>query len=650
MNFTPGDLMPIQSLVPIKRVSFSLPLTPFFINPASSANARTRGFRGDDFYLQFKSNGPFLAVEDVEVFCGFDAYRTFTSVDLEQQTSNPWNGSRTRSYQFDTGAKTVTVQTDQVGRPTVGNIWPDSTTTATQGAIDKVPPDHIEITLSEAVDNAWLTGELQRWTAESDDFRYATGTGLGTYSYIGQGATRSESDGYLGIIGGGDVVAFGPWFTGTPWGMVGDEGEKWNGQFSSWVNRVRRKNAPVIHSEVSTHDGYAYGGGSNLAVGDSIYRDGYSEMALSEPVGNLWTDGYGVFRESEALDAFPMAAASTNQFRSLLSYTGDGEANELTLVSRTGRRYRVTIQTGRNEYGEDGYEWTTSQSHVLTTLADTLQATLTLEEDEDAWEVRVSRIEEETTIDDQTQWQAVADADAYAQYQKDLQTWQNAWDEWDAGGRVGDAPVKPTEKKNPAYLIGPDVVGNYLLLAATKTRRGSRFGFLPLVYSEETMNDRYRKRTFKLHLTPGTVESYEGGCGLATISGSADLEWSEEYDAETGEQLPREVGLWQLSINGQDWTQESYSEFDSVSFYGSTSKVQTATKIRCEGTHKWSGRFVVSFDAPDRLGKVISSEWTKVAMSVTEEQNQTEALALDPPASGSSLFFEGHRLTYEDEA
>ena len=645
MNFTSNDLMPSQSLVPIKRAWFSLPLTPFFIPAANSANARTRGFRGNDFYLQFKSNGPFVAADDVEVFCGFAAYRTFSSLDLDDDPPGSGSsGSRTRSYLFNTGAKTVTVQTIEVGNPTIGYMWPTSPTTATQGATDNDPPDHTNITLSGAVDKAWLAGELQRWMAEPDDFRDATGNGLGTYSYIGQGATRSESDGYLGIIGGGDVVAFGPWFTGTPWGMVGDEAEKWNGQFSSWVNSVRRKNAPVIHSEVSTHEGYAYGGGSNLAVGRSVYRAGYSEMALSDPVGDLWMDGYGVFQESEALDNFPMSAAAGYDFYNLLSHTGDGEANELTLVSRTGRRYRVTIQTGRNEYDEDGYQWVTSRSYVMTISAATLQATLTLEEDENVWEVRVFRIEEETTIEGQTQWQVVTDIDAYEQSQEDLGAWWIAWDAWVAGGRVGDAPVRPTEKPYPAYLIGPDVAGNYLILAAMKLRSGVRFGFSPLVYSQETMNDRYRKRTFKLHLTPGTVESYEGECGLATISGSADLEWTEEYDAETGEQLPRVIGQWQLIINGQNWTQESYSEFDSVYFYGSTSKVQTATKIRREGTHTWAGRFIVAFDAPDRLGKVLSSDWAKVSMIAADERNETAAVALDPPASGGSLFFEGHRL------
>jgi hypothetical protein len=646
MNFTSNDLTPFPLVVPIKRVNFSLPLTPFFMDRANSANQRTLGFHGDDFYLQFKSSGPYVVQEDAEIFCGFASYRTFTSDDLNeaQPESSASSGTRTKSYVFDRDANQVRLATVEDGHPTIGNIWPDSPTTATQGNPNNDPPDHITITLSDAVGKDWLTGEFQRWMNESDDFRNATGGGLGTYSYIGPGATRSESDGHLGIIGGGDVVAFGPWFSGVPFGMVGDEGEKWNGKFSSWVNRVRRKNAPVIHAEVSMRDGFPDSGGSNLAAGHAIYQEGYAEMELTDPIEDLWMDGHGVYHASAALNSFPMSAASTYDFYGLISHTGDGEANELTLVSRTGRRYRVTIQTGRN-----ADEWLTSQSYVITTDQSTLQATLTLEEDEDAWDVRVARIEEELTIDNQTQWQVVADIESFAQYQSDMQVWQNAWDAWNSGDRVGAAPVKPTEQKHPAALSGPDVGGGFLILAAMKTRSGSRFGFSPLVYSNSTAGDRYRKRTFKLHLTPGTVEPNDGTCGLTTITGSADLEWSEEFDNQTGLQLPRNVGQWQLSIAGKDWTQESYGSFDSVNFYGSTPTIETTTKIRREGSRTWTGRFLVAFDAPDRSGKVLSSEWTKVAMSVTDEQNHAAAVALDPPASGESLFFEGHRLTYADD-
>lgn len=649
MNFTFSDLMPAAPSVRIRAAIFRLPLTPFFNDPAQAANQRTRGFYGDDFYLQYKSSREFLENGSLvdDPICGFDAFRTFSSVDLDETASNPWNGTSTRAYVFDHATNQVRLETVSTGRPTIGITHTRTASTAKQGDVFQSPPAHIEITLADAVDKAWLTGEFQRWMAESEDFRDATGSGLRTYSYIGAGATRSESDGYLGIVGGGDVVAFGPWFSGQPLGMIGDEGEKWNGKFSTWVNLVRRKNAPSIHSESSKYNEAVYSGGSNLAVGASIYREGYAEMSLSDPVGDLWMDGHGVFQESEALESFPMAAAGAYDFYNLLYHTGDGEANELTLVSRTGKRYRVTIETGRYEYGQNGSEWVTSQSHVLTTVASTLIAKVTLEEDAAALEVRVARIEEEVTIDGQTQWEVVADADNFAQYQKDFQTWQTAWDAWDAGGRVGDAPVKPAEQKDPASLIGPDVVGNYLLLAAMKTRRGVRFGFSPLVYSQQTANDRYRKRTFKRHLTPGTVESHEGTCGLATISGSADLEWTEEYDLETGLQLPRQIHQWLLTINGQDWTRESYTSFDSVPFYGSTPVIQTATQRRHEGSHTWSGRFLVAFDVPDPSGKLLESVWTEVSMQVADAENQSQAVTLDPPASGQSRFFEGHRLSFD---
>jgi hypothetical protein len=650
MNLSSNDLMPPRPSVPIKQVWFHLPLTPFFIDPATSSHVRTRGFHGDDFYLQNKSTRLFKkdgTLED-DPICGFAAYRKSTSLDLHEDEF--WSGTLTRSYVFDLDAKQVRAETVQEGNHTIGLTHSRTVNTGKQGNALENPPTHIEITLSDSADKAWLAGEWQRWMDQAVDFRDATGSGLGTYSYIGQGATQSESDGYLGIVGGGDVVALGPWFEGEPFGMVGDEGEKWNGQFSTWVHQVRRKNAPVLHRESSKHDDVVDSGGSNLAVGKSIYREGSAELLLSELIGDLWMDGHGVFQQSGALDSFPMEAAYSYEFHKLMAHTGEGEANELTLVSRTGKHYRVTLQTGRNESNGNGSAWVTNQSHVMTTDETTLKATLTLEEDENAWEIRVARIEQEVTIDDQKQWQVVADADAYAQYVEDLQAWQTAWDAWNDGGRVGDEPIKPDEQKNPATAIGPDVAGNYLLLSAMKTRRGSRFGFSPLVDSEQTADDRYRVRSFQLHLTPGAVESHEGACGLESISGSADLEWSEEFDSESGLQLPRQVSQWQLSINGEDWTQDSHDGFDRVFFPGSIAKVETATQLKHEGINTWAGRFVVGFDAPDPIGQVLSTEWTKAAMTAEEGKNESVAVALDPPEAGTSLFFEGHRLTYtEDE-
>lgn len=617
MNLTFNDLMPGQPATTIRSVSFRLPLTPFFVDEATTGNMRTRSFRGNDFIPQYKNTRRFRengTLED-EPICGFAAYRKSVSVDFDRNRTFPWNGTITRSYVFDRSTNQVRVATVEQGTHAIGLTHTRTANTAKQGDAFQNPPTHVEITLSEPVNKTWLLNEWQRWLGEPEHFRTATGSGLGTYSYIGHGATRSESDGWFGIVGGGDAAAHGPWFSGTPSGMTGDEGGKWNGRFSTWVKRVRRRNAPVVYRESSTSNGVVTIGGEIVAVGDSIYRQGYAEMELSEPVGDLWMDERGVFQQSKALEGFPMSATPSYDFHRLLSHTGDGEANELTLVSRTGKSYRVTLETGRDESGDGGYEWVTRQSHVLTTDTGTLQATLKLEKDEDAWSVRVARIEEGVFIDGHMQWRVVADVDA--------------------------------ESPHPASLIGPDVVGPYLLLAAMKTRRGSRFGFPPLVYSEQTANDRYRMQTFRLHRNPGAVTAHGGGCGVGYVGGSADLEWREVYDMETGQLLPREVIQWQLVLNGLDWTQESYSEFDRVFFTGSTLAVQTATKLRYQGTQALAGRFVVAFDAPDPQGKVIATGWEKAAMIVDDNRNRTALMALYPPLSGESLFFEGHRLTYE---
>jgi hypothetical protein len=655
MTFNTTDLLPKMPRIPVKQASFRLPLTPFFNDETRLGSTHTRGFRGNDFFRQYKTSGPFVSNDDAEIFCGYAAYRKFTSTDLDDDASFKWTGSRTRSYHFDTDSNTASVRTDTDGNPTIGNIWPNSPTTATQGKADNDPPDHIEITLSEEVDKDWLNGELSRWLAMPAQFIEATGNGLGTYAFIGQGATKSESDGWLAIVGGGRCQAHGPWFSGTPFGMVGNEGEKWNGNFSTFISKVTRKNAPCLYQESGIRsDGVVIAPQFNpLAVGRSIYRQGYSELELSEQVGHLWSDAFGVFEDATILAGFPMSPTHAFSLSSLLNYHREGEANELTLISRTGKRYRVTLQAGYSnyEYDEDDWEaepvvtWVTVQSFVLMT-DNSLMATTSVAEIQDAWEIRVARIEEEASINGQLQWTVVADADAYEQYVEDLQNWQQAWNAWNQGGRVGDAPVKPPVMRDPQQLIGPSVTGKFLLLATMKLRRGSRFGFYPFTYAPSTANDRYRKKTFKMHLTPGSVEPYEGGCGLSDLSGNVDYEWSEEYDIQSGLLLPRELQQWTASLNGVDWTQETPLDFELTSFPGSSWAEQSATRQRREGSHTWVGKFLVGFDSPDSRGRIVSTNWVSAGMTINGTTNRTGNISLTPPSSGHSLFFGGHRLTY----
>ncbi|MCP5535378.1 MAG: hypothetical protein H7A51_03990 [Akkermansiaceae bacterium] len=598
MTFYSTDLVPGSYRILLKQAIFRIPLTPFFSRAASSADLRTRGFHGDYFYQQFKSSGPFVDPEDKEIFCGTDAYRVFTSVDLDSEANDPWNGSRTRDYVFDTTNNQVKVETIEVGRPTIGNIWPNSPTTATQGSTDHEPPDHVEITLSEPIEKAWLEGKLGEWLSQSEDFREATGGGMGMYSYIGQGATKSESDGYLATVGGGHVLALPTTFGGTPYGMTGDEGEYWNGNFSAWMQKVWRKNEPIVHREVSEN----YYPDINMRVGPNIYRQGYAEVELSEPVSG-WRDDFGVFNEGEELEDAPLSAASGWDIDNLLNYIGDGKGHELTLVSRTGHQYRVTIEAGSEEWSGEQPQWSTYSTHVLTTNAQTLKVSYEFPDPGQWANLRVVRIEKLV----HNEWKTVSDLN------------EGQW----PGNRIGTTPC-----------------GNFLLLGLIRKRSGIKWGFPEF---DSPWTSRYRKKTSRMHLSPGTVELDSGTCG-GDLSGSYDCEWIEEFDPDTGLQQPRNVTQWSAVINGTDWTPEEppYSAFVP----GGSKVVDTTTRERWEGEHTWQGRFVVAFDGPDNNGKILSQSVMKMGVTFSDDRNRTAETSLDPPTSGSTLFFGGYRLTY----
>ena len=617
MNFSYPDLLSGPLPKSIKSVAFRLPLTPFFIAPGRLARQRTRGFHGDDFMLQNKSTRELNkdgTVRDNPI-CGFAGFRQSVSVDFSQGalSGSGWNGTITRSYLFDRDNNSVQVQTERTGRHTSGLTHTRSVTRSYQNDVLYDPVSQtkldrrIEITLSQPVQRDWLRREWQRWMAEPEAFRDATGTGLGTYSYTGQGATCSESDGFLAIVGGGEVVALGPIFGGTPYGMVGDEAATWNGRFSAWVQKVRRQNAPTLHREQSKNIGYDI----EVDVGASICREGYSEIELAEPLGDVWMDPYGVFEAHRALEDAPMEALRGHDFHEILGYLGAGRAHELTLLSRTGRRYRVTIQSSFSVFNGTSSSWQTVQSHVVTTDPQTLRATLSFDEaDQQGWQVRVARMEQEVMIDGQSAWQTLADL---------------------------------ADGTDPAGKIGADVTGNFLLLATVRRRKGSRFGFAALDGSAPTAF--YRVRTFRLHLSPGSVQVDQGACGSG-LSGAVSLEYADQFDAQTGLELAREVRLCSMIINGVDCTPADYSVWDGSYFSGSTEVLRTAYRIRREATSTRNGRFIVAFDQPNPRGRVESIEWEKVPMAFVNDKNRAAAVALEPPEAGTSLFYEGHRLTY----
>jgi len=582
MNFSESQLRPPQTgFLSAKSVAYRVPHTPFWNDPATNAESKTRAFYGDDFFLQNKSTieyeedlpdnpgeGRFVSNDPI---CGFAAYSLSTAVGYGLSEDD--SGTRELVYVFDETENEVRIETIAVdGHPTGGFNTRTATTSVSGNQYEDDPEKvaYATVTLSGAVNKTTLGDYLDEWRSKPEEFRFLTGNTAG--------ATKSESDGYLAEVGGGDLRARPYTFNAfSASGMTGDIAALWNGNFTAEVSRVTRKNAPVIYREQS--EGHTYEV-TFLSIGSNIYRNGYSEESVSDPITS-YRDDYGIFEDGEGLENSPLFSTSAYTIGDLVGGTGDGNENSVFFISRDGKQYRLTFPT-----------------EVLITDANTLKSPeITIEASGG-----LEKIEQKVEGD----WVVLADVEN------------------------GD---------NPQNLIGYSVRDtNTRLFAVIRRRRGSRYGFLPLDYIGST---RYRVKSYKIHLTPETVILDDGACG-DDVSGSYDAEWYQEHDAVTGLLKPRVVTEWAAVINGEDWTPEDAPS--NVFFSGSTLVTSTATLQRWEGEPITSGRFIVAFDYPIPDGKIISTSTFSAAVSFTGGINVSEEVALLPPASGRSVFFEGFRL------
>jgi len=582
MNFSESQLRPPQTgFISAKSVAYRVPHTPFWNDPATNAESKTRAFYGDDFFLQNKSTneyeedlpdnpgeGRFVSDDPI---CGFAAYSISTTVDYDEESPDPYNGVIELTYVFDETLNEVRLESTETGNHFGGGLSNTRTeTTRVFGNQYADPPTHVIETFTGAVDKTTLGDYLDEWRSKSEEFRSLTGNTVG--------ATKSESDGYLAEVGGGDLRARPYTFnSSSASGMTGDIAALWNGNFTAEVSRVTRKNAPVMYREQSESHTYELSLGRS---GSNIYRNGYSEESVSDPITS-YRDDYGIFEDGEGLENSPLFSTSAYTIGDLVGGTSDGNENSVFFISRDGKQYRLTFTT-----------------EVLITDANTLKSPeITIE-----YSVGLEKIEQKVEGD----WVVLADVEN------------------------GD---------DPEDLIGYSVRDtNTRLFAVIRRRQGSRYGFLPLDYIGST---RYRVKSYKIHLTPETVILDDGACG-GDVSGSYDAEWQQEYDAVTGLLKPRVVSEWAAVINGEDWTPEDAPS--NVSFSGSTLVTSTATLQRWEGEPITSGRFIVAFDYPIPDGKIISTSTFSAAVSFTGGINVSEEVALLPPASGRSVFFEGFRL------
>ena len=650
-----------------KSIRTRAPLTPFFFPEENGTITRvTRVFSGGGFYDQ-NHRTKLTSGSDLEAICGHQVFQKWTGE--YSITGSKWtypNGVPTCTAY--SGDKTITrtrTMTFNETLNTVSIVWGEQVESSGESFTPSFPSANISMTattatmysewdadngcdhwskegtetLSEAVTSGVIDGWLSEWMGKSFTFRNATKSGIvdaqAGFNYCG---SRTESSGaqYYQVCGG-EAKTLGTWFLdGWASGTVGSLAQLWNGKFTVLLVLRRRKNRPTIYRE-PTKVSNGYGGytvslglnDANYGIYNKVsYPNGVVEQELEEETTNHWAIssyyGGGEFEwdsdtsPDPVLDATPLRPVESAYGFISTVYPSAVYLSQLTLVSRTGRRYRITIQLGDwfydEETWEEGVNWHTD--HVLETDPETLRVKFRLDIDPDETfpESRIFRLERWTGNDGEP-WQVIAEA---------------------------EHETLP----DPATMISDRVTAPGIHLFATvQDRNGQAFGFWPLDGSSDA---RYRKRTFRSNrTTPDAGDPGISGCGGPYPQGSAVYEYSEEY--VDGELMPPQVIAHSLQVGGVDWTNPDYVPYEHRSLppnWTEEASTPTLRRVTKSGETEDYGHSGPMLDTPDPDGLVLETVYVALPVSAVGNQNVTDWTSLLPPAAGSSVFVEGQRLTY----
>jgi hypothetical protein len=622
------------------------PLTPVFNNLAMGGRGFSmRFFSLGGFFQQNGITNNFYTDETPEdrgydAICGKAAYFVettdshFTYGDPEAPDYEMRTLTLTRSYVFDTtpGSESVSVDQAAVGDGMPG--WSPSPThsqTASysiRGNPDNDPSlatgmfdaEHFnpyvwkEITLSGAVTRAYIEGRLSDWQGESQAFRFATDSSIHDTAY----ATESD-DGHAAVNGGHFRIRnLSPFSASLPTPSASEE-DLWGGNYYAHILVSRRMLSPALYGEIYKTEDYVSGSKSRQAEGMAIYNAGYSQEQLSDPITeNIWRDDYGVFDDGEGLlDDAPKISPLYPYLASLPYITGEGRGHEVVFVTRNGRQTRLTIEEVEITYEEEepyGEIVTVISSAQIITDPVTLRVAYTF-----------------PTLD---YW-------SYSAYRVGLVE-QLAGEEWvEVGGEE---------------VIGGDATDPFILvLHYVRERYGERWGFIERQDPYETY---YRTMTFTKELSVNTAlpeDEAEGGtaCG-GTVAGAFLLITKQSYSAATGTLQPLEVTDFEMTADGTDWTVSDPQYVDAHVFGTTTVDSSTTLRKEYDGDPR-EGRFFMRMDNPRYpdgggntafpFGKVISSEWIKVPVTVDGSYHLVDWDEIPTANAGECVTIDGFRLS-----
>lgn len=630
-----------------------LPLTPFFFPLGDDSELLTRDFGATGFIPQNQSNP--TGSGDFDLICGHKFYQVKTAFydnnehHLLYSGCEDISGTKTiiTSYAmvFNETVNTVSVVTSTATTSTGvafdQNAWSWESDTRTQDTIslhfDYDSGDgctgrisDATITLTAEITTETIDGWLTEWGSKSYTFRAATTNGMLLFndSYPHQCPARKTQSTEAGRyrVSGGKARARGAWFEDAmASGLAGSLASFWNGNFTVLLCLRRRKNAPVIYGEPTKLSSGTINYITTPAEHAVQYPNGTVEEELEESTENVWESDYQEFNwnpsssPEPALALVPQRPQSSLDAYSFFTYSAWGSAvlSEVTFISRTGAKYRITLELGTTAWDEelgDVENWHTRVP--LETSAASLRISYRV--DASPWDMDVSMARifrlEIWTGDEENPWSIIAEASHETLPSPD--------------GMVSDKITEP----------------GIQLLLVTRYQSGNEFGFSAL----DGSGGKYRKRTYRCHrTTPEAGDPGVASCGGEYPAGSVDFEYVEEY--VQGQLQPKAITELSATVGLVDWA----SEENVPAAYGSLpgdwdDDALTATFHRkvCSGIVADYGYSDAKLDMADGGGEILETLYVPLSVSVVDDENITAWTDLLPPAAGSTVFVEGQRLIY----
>lgn len=334
---------------------------------AGKMGSRLHDFRGSDFRAQYGAKTDYDE-SIITNLCGTDTYR-------ESSSDFTWKGSvglpafagSSRSeirYVFDTEADPPELRLEEstlsTGDPLPGLPFVyskiDSVNSGSHAVDVAGNKSRIgRFRLSALVTIAWLGQMLDQWLQQTPAFIDATGTPI---DYDGS-VVRSESDGGAqAVIRGGQVRVSAP--IASPY----DSGEIYQGFVGSYRAELRfdlRRNSPWVRDNEDSE---------NSAADNAAYRSGSRTYTLeAEITGARFRDHYGIFDErTTAWEDQDLGWRVDHRPGAYVNADGEAElyavAGVIQLLSADGAAYRVTMESGHLNYGDDPPSWVVDDTEV----------------------------------------------------------------------------------------------------------------------------------------------------------------------------------------------------------------------------------------------------------------------------------------------